>query len=48
MNVYEEDLGMRPVAPGLRKLTKLRKDHIRPTPRENASEGCSTSELCNI
>ena len=38
MNVYEEDLGMRQVAPGLRKLTKLRQEHIRPTPRENAAQ----------
>ena len=34
MNVYEEDLGMRQVAPGLRKLIKLREDHIRSTPRD--------------
>ena len=38
VNVYEEDLGMRQVAPGLRKLTKLRQEHIRPTPRENAAQ----------
>ena len=34
MNVYEEDLGMRQVAPGLRKLIKLREEHIRFNPRE--------------
>ena len=34
VNVYEEDLGMRQVAPGLRKLIKLREDHIRSTPRD--------------
>ena len=34
MNVYEEDLRMRQVAPGLRKLIKLRVEHIRLTPRD--------------
>ena len=34
MNVSEEDLGMRQVAPGLRKLIKLREEHIRLTPRD--------------
>ena len=34
MNVYEEDLGMRQVAPGLRKLVKMREEHIRLTPRD--------------
>ena len=34
MNVYEEDLGIRQVAPGLRKLVKLREEHIRLTPRD--------------
>ena len=34
MNVCEEDLGMRQVAPGLRKLVKMREEHIRLTPRD--------------
>ena len=34
MNVYEEDLGMRQVAPGLKKLIKLREEHIRLTPTD--------------
>ena len=34
VNVYEEDLRMRQVAPGLRKLIKLRVEHIRLTPRD--------------
>ena len=34
MNVYEEDLGIRQMAPGLRKLVKLREEHIRLTPRD--------------
>ena len=34
VNVSEEDLGMRQVAPGLRKLIKLREEHIRLTPRD--------------
>ena len=34
MNVYEENLGMRQVAPGLGTLTKLREEHIRRTPRD--------------
>ena len=33
MNVYDEDLVMRQVAPELRKLLKLREEHIRLTPR---------------
>ena len=34
VNVYEEDLGMRQVAPGLKKLIKLREEHIRLTPSD--------------
>ena len=34
MNLYEEDLGMRQVAPGLRKIIELREEHIRFTPRD--------------
>ena len=34
MNVYDEDLVMRQVAPGLRNLLKLREEHIRLTPRD--------------
>ena len=48
VNVYEEDLVMRQVAQGLRKLMRLREEHIRLTPRDNAREACSASELFNI
>ena len=34
MNVYEEDLGIRQVVPGLMKLVKLREEHIRLTQRD--------------
>ena len=34
MNVYEEDLGIRQVVPGLMKLVKLREEHRRLTPRD--------------
>ena len=34
MNVYEEDLGIRQVALRIRKLIKLREEHIRLTPRD--------------
>ena len=32
--MYEEDLAMRQMVPGLRKLIKLREEHIRLTPRD--------------
>ena len=38
LNVYEEGLVMRQVAPGLRKLIKLREEHIRLTPRDRMRE----------
>ena len=34
MNVYEEDLAMRQMVPGLRKLIKLKEEHIRLTSRD--------------
>ena len=34
VNVYEENLGMRQVAPGWSKLVKLREGHIHLTPRD--------------
>ena len=34
MNAHEEDLGIRQVATRIRKLIKLRQEHIRLTPRD--------------
>ena len=48
MNVYEEDLGMRQVAPGLRKLIKLREEHIRFNPRERMRVKLSAQVSCLI